>query len=61
MNHYEKMHKQKKVFFVCDRHRCANCSSECKYTADPEHALYLEHGAFDIASDGSLWERIRKA
>ena len=60
MNHYEKMQKQSKVFFVCDRKRCKTCSTECKYTTDIDHAAYKEHGPFDIARDGSLWERIRK-
>ena len=60
MNHYEKQQKLNKVYYVCDRHKCEACVRSCRHTTDITHAAYTDHGAFDIASDGSLWERIRK-
>ena len=51
--------RPRKVFYICDRKRCDNCSPECRHTQDIGHALYTEHEKFDLMVDGSIWERVR--
>ena len=46
----------RKVFYICNRQRCENCAEECHHTTDEAYALFEEHGYFELASDGSIWE-----
>ena len=65
MDAREKAKQQGKMYFICDQKRCENCMEKkglCHHTTDINHALYKDHEAhlFDVASDGTFWERIRK-
>lgn len=34
------IHNEPKIFYLCDRQRCSNCSyPTCKHTADIAHAI----------------------
>ena len=28
-----------KIYYICDRKQCKECSKECKYTSDIKHAV----------------------
>lgn len=49
-----------KTLYVCDRKKCEHCCTECKHTADINHAKYDSHYQFEPGRDGTLWEVIRK-
>lgn len=49
-----------KTLYVCDRKKCENCCTECKHTADINHAKYDTHFQFEPGRDGTLWEVIRR-
>ena len=50
----------RKRFYVCDRTRCENCSYECRHTTDLRYALYPDHDDWVLASDGSMWQQVKK-
>lgn len=53
----KRQERPRKVFYVCNRKRCENCTPYCHHTLDIEYALYKEHTDFDLGPEGSLWEK----
>lgn len=48
-----------RVFFLCDRKQCENCSPECRHTTDVSHAVnfhQLEIVDGCVNADGGYWE-----
>ena len=43
-----------KIFFICDRTKCSNCSPECKHTQDINHAIRPEGEFKKNLVDGSM-------
>lgn len=48
-----------RIYFLCDRKKCENCSQECRHTTDISHAVNF-HGLETvdgcINADGGYWE-----
>lgn len=56
--------EERKVMYICDNHRdCASkfSCSLCRYTSDPDHALYPVHNNFlRDEHDKNLWWEVEE-
>lgn len=44
------------IFYICDRTKCDECHSECKYTSDEAHAKNKGNQMEFEPVGGDLWE-----